>query len=50
MSPCGSKQMAEEEKLVLTEESQLIKVERVLDLEEHHLATITIIINSGKNY
>lgn len=50
MSPCGSKQMTEEEKLFLTAESQLMKVEKVLDLEEHHLATITIITNSGKNY
>lgn len=42
--------MGEEEKFFLTVESQLIKVEKVLDLEENHLATITIIINSGKNY
>lgn len=49
MSLYGSKQMVEKGKIFPTVESQIIKVDKILDLKDHHLATITI-IDSGKNY
>lgn len=39
-----------ERKLFLTEESQLINVVVIMQLENHHLASTTIITDSGKNY
>lgn len=42
--------MTEDKKLFLTVESQLRKIEKVLHLEDHHSTTITITVDSGKNY
>lgn len=39
-----------ERKLFLTEECQLINVVVIMQLENHHLASTTIITDSGKNY
>lgn len=41
--------MVKKEKIFLTVENQLIKTDKILDLENHHLAVMTI-IDSGKNY
>ena len=41
--------MVKKEKILLTVESQLIKTDKILDLENHHLA-VMMIIDSGKNY
>lgn len=37
-------------KLFLTAQSQLINIKEMMDLESHHLAAITEIIDSGKNH
>ena len=49
MSLYGSKQMVDKGKIFLTVESQIIKVDKILDLKDHDMSTITI-IDSGKNY
>lgn len=49
MSLYESKQMVKKGKILLTVESQLIKTDKILDLENHHLA-VMMKIDSGKNY
>lgn len=41
--------MVKKGKILLTVESQLIKTDKILDLENHHLA-VMMKIDSGKNY
>ena len=42
--------MWEKSKLSPTVESQLINLERMMELENHYLATIIVIFDSGKNH
>lgn len=44
----GSKQKVEKGKIFLTVEIQQKKEDKILHLEDHHLATITIIIDSAR--
>lgn len=48
MSLYGSKQKVEKGKIFLTVEIQQKKEDKILHLEDHHLATITIIIDSAR--